>query len=44
MRRAFAPVDDLGDRCWAKMLMLVQSAISLALAMRVVVRAGNLLS
>ena len=41
---AFSPTDTMPLSRWAKMLMLVQSAISLALAVMVVARAVNLLS
>jgi hypothetical protein len=40
---AFSPTDTLPLSRWAKMLMLVQSAISLALAVMVVARAVNIL-
>jgi uncharacterized membrane protein len=41
---AFSPTDTMPLSRWAKMLMLVQSAISLALAVMVVARAVNILS
>jgi uncharacterized membrane protein len=41
---AFSPTDTMPLSRWAKMLMLVQSAISLALAVMVVARAVNLLA
>ena len=41
---AFSPTDAMPLSRWAKMLMLVQSAISLALAVMVVARAVNILS
>jgi uncharacterized membrane protein len=41
---AFSPTDTLPLSRWAKMLMLVQSAISLALAVMVVARAVNILA
>ncbi len=41
---AFSPTDTMPLSRWAKMLMLVQSAISLALALMVVSRAVNILS
>jgi len=41
---AFSPTDAMPLSRWAKMLMLVESAISLALAVMVVARAVNLLS
>jgi hypothetical protein len=41
---AFSPTDTMPLSRWAKMLMLVQSALSLALAVMVVARAVNLLS
>ena len=40
---AFSPTDTMPLSRWAKMLMLVQSAISLALAVMVVARAVNIL-
>ena len=40
---AFSPTDAMPLSRWAKMLMLVQSAISLALAVMVVARAVNIL-
>lgn len=40
---AFSPTDTLPLSRWAKMLMLVQSAISLSLAVMVVARAVNIL-
>jgi uncharacterized membrane protein len=40
---AFSPTDALPLSRWAKMLMLVQSAISLSLAVMVVARAVNIL-
>jgi uncharacterized membrane protein len=40
---AFSPTDTMPLTRWAKMLMLVQSAISLALAVMVVARAVNIL-
>jgi uncharacterized membrane protein len=40
---AFSPTDTLPLSRWAKMLMLVQSALSLALAVMVVARAVNIL-
>jgi uncharacterized membrane protein len=40
---AFSPTDTLPLSRWAKMLMLVQSAISLTLAVMVVARAVNIL-
>jgi uncharacterized membrane protein len=40
---AFSPTDTLPLSRWAKMLMLVQSAMSLALAVMVVARAVNIL-
>lgn len=40
---AFSPTDTMPLSHWAKMLMLVQSAISLALAVMVVARAVNIL-
>jgi hypothetical protein len=40
---AFSPTDTMPLSVWAKMLMLVQSAISLALAVMVVARAVNIL-
>jgi uncharacterized membrane protein len=40
---AFSPTDTMPLSRWAKMLMLVQSAISLALAVMVVARAVNFL-
>jgi uncharacterized membrane protein len=40
---AFSPTDTLPLSRWAKMLMLVQSAISLMLAVMVVARAVNIL-
>ena len=40
---AFSPTDSMPLSRWAKMLMLVQSAISLALAVMVVARAVNIL-
>jgi uncharacterized membrane protein len=40
---AFSPTDTLPLSRWAKMLMLVQSAVSLALAVMVVARAVNIL-
>jgi uncharacterized membrane protein len=41
---AFSPTDTMPLSRWAKMLMLVQSAISLALAVMVVARAVNILT
>ena len=41
---AFSPTDTMPLSRWAKMLMLVQSAISLTLAVMVVARAVNILS
>jgi uncharacterized membrane protein len=41
---AFSPTDTMPLSRWAKMLMLVQSAISLSLAVMVVARAVNLLA
>jgi uncharacterized membrane protein len=41
---AFSPTDTMPLSRWAKMLMLVQSAISLSLAVMVVARAVNILS
>jgi len=41
---AFSPTDTMPLSRWAKMLMLVQSAISLALAVMVVARAVNILN
>ena len=41
---AFSPTDTMPLTRWAKMLMLVQSAISLSLAVMVVARAVNILS
>jgi uncharacterized membrane protein len=41
---AFSPTDTMPLSRWAKMLMLVQSAVSLALAVMVVARAVNILS
>jgi uncharacterized membrane protein len=40
---AFSPTDTMPLSRWAKMLMLLQSAISLALAVMVVARAVNIL-
>ena len=40
---AFSPTDTMPLSRWAKMLMLVQSAISLSLAVMVVARAVNIL-
>jgi uncharacterized membrane protein len=40
---AFSPTDSMPLSRWAKMLMLIQSAISLALAVMVVARAVNIL-
>jgi uncharacterized membrane protein len=40
---AFSPTDTMPLSRWAKMLMLVESAISLALAVMVVARAVNIL-
>jgi uncharacterized membrane protein len=40
---AFSPTDTMPLSRWAKMLMLVQSAISLALAVMVIARAVNIL-
>ena len=40
---AFSPTDAMPLSRWAKMLMLVQSAISLSLAVMVVARAVNIL-
>jgi uncharacterized membrane protein len=40
---AFSPTDAMPLSRWAKMLMLVQSAIGLALAVMVVARAVNIL-
>ncbi|HLY85752.1 MAG TPA: hypothetical protein VKO84_04480 [Gaiellaceae bacterium] len=40
---AFSPTDAMPLSRWAKMLMLIQSAISLALAVMVVARAVNIL-
>ena len=40
---AFSPTDTMPLSRWAKVLMLVQSAISLALAVMVVARAVNIL-
>jgi uncharacterized membrane protein len=40
---AFSPTDAMPLSRWAKMLMLVQSAISLTLAVMVVARAVNIL-
>ena len=40
---AFSPTDAMPLSRWAKMLMLVESAISLALAVMVVARAVNIL-
>jgi uncharacterized membrane protein len=41
---AFSPTDTMPLSRWAKMLMLVQSAISLSLAVMVVARAVNILT
>jgi uncharacterized membrane protein len=41
---AFSPTDTMPLSRWAKMIMLVQSAISLSLAVMVVARAVNILS
>jgi uncharacterized membrane protein len=41
---AFSPTDTMPLSRWAKMLMLVESAISLALAVMVVARAVNILA
>jgi uncharacterized membrane protein len=40
---AFSPTDTMPLSRWAKMLMLIQSAISLALAVMVIARAVNIL-
>jgi uncharacterized membrane protein len=40
---AFSPTDTLPIRVWAKMTMMVESAISLVLAILVVARAINIL-
>ena len=41
---AFSPTDTLPIRSWAKMMMLVQSAVSLVTGIMVISRAVNILN